>query len=179
MDLLLENDTCGTCVDLDEEQSKALLEFLYLDQLLLLKVVEQFADKHYTMEQILEKFWEREWYNPPQKRCGRWSSLSGYPSLEPKSIKNHKMGLEKFLNNVLGVVSSVCNMTFVVLGMSHVTFLELSPCMSKRSGSALALHHLATTSAVLSWGVSELLCLVAFRTFVSFTLQSFISPFLL
>ena len=56
MDLLLENDTCGTCVDLDEEQSKALLEFLYLDQLLLLKVVEQFADKHYTMEQILEKF---------------------------------------------------------------------------------------------------------------------------
>lgn len=120
MDPLLENDTHRTRVDLDQEQSTAFLEFMYPDQLLLLKAEGKSTEKggHFMMEEILEVFRTRRWYDSTgtstkgQARA-RWLSLSGCPSLDPKSIKDREVQLAKFLNNVLGVVGDVCNVAFL------------------------------------------------------------------
>lgn len=118
MDSLLKNNTSETHMELDKQDSATFLEFLYPDRHLLSRMESVSTDSKgfHMMDWILKVFQEKKWYGCNQNRMTQmygWLPLSGCPLLGPKSINNCKVQLEKFLNNVLGVVSKACGLLFL------------------------------------------------------------------
>jgi len=109
MDIMIENDTRDSHWQLSLKDSNALLEFLFLDDVLFLKEKGQLAQNsgHYSMDQIL-KFCISEGLCQPLEKTKRqhWHTA---PHLEPDASMKCESPLAIFFNQVLECAKKACS----------------------------------------------------------------------
>jgi len=125
MDTMVENDTCKTHWELSEDDSNKLLNFLFPDEVLFLKLKGELVEdksEHFVMDQILKHCIVHGLYvkGPPSHASVSSSSkgkskekvtmATGHwldaPELDAKAPAAHKTSLVLFFNTVIKAVNN-------------------------------------------------------------------------